>query len=890
MDGSINLLITGGSGSFAVSWVGPNGFSSNDQNLIGLSGGLYIVSVIDLATTLTAQWTVSIEEPDSFTISASVTDLIYCDTNNGAIMVNVVGGSNDFDYFWNDLMGSGFTSTDKDLSDLSPGDYRITVTDNISGCVDSLDVSVVRPAICEQACALNVESTTNNASCPDIDDGVAVINIISGGSAVGRYFVSLDTGKTFEPFKGLDITSFTDKTQGSYLYIVKDSVTACQDTTVANIGISTNLVANIAVDNPECNEDNGALSFNVSGGLVPFEVELIDALGNSSIMSGSGLFQFSGLAEGNYAYSISEQSGCTIVASDSVELVADCSAICNSIVASAHSFEDATCADDPFGRAIIDVTGGANPYEYSLDGAIWFKFISGNTIENLPANGVYNVLVRQDSINLGCNTTVSVTIDAPTEMRFDTPIVTTKNGTCNQNDGAVKIGRVSGGIPNYTYRIDGVPVILPPDSVVNGLSAGTHVCTVTDAANCVANFDFDVQSEGQLKATITDVPVSCTSIFLKAGIRVEIDLDSTSLPGPYELYIARADDPNNGTNYQVPDNGIRTVLELDKDDYLVNLSSISDGGCNLTETISVQGGPEPVDFDIIASDTIVSCKGDVGSITIGNVQGHVDSIFTVQLYSQNHMVLETYMLNILELEGGFTIDQSNTNNLVAGTYYVKVSQSQEECVAIEILSRLITISEPADQLDFQIIEDEVSLSDNPTGSILGEVIPSAGDPYECLVQLVEPAFDMNINDIIAFNEARDWVEAERTGDNVNKYLVKFDSLWAGLYEISVVDDYGCEITVEHTVDYDEAVFIPNVFTPNDDGYNDNFYIRNLPDAGTTVIISSRSGSVVFESDNYHYDNLWDGGDAPDGIYFYNIIMPDGKVYKGWVEKWRGSRP
>ena len=62
---------------------------------------------------------------------------------------------------------------------LYEGTYRVVVTDNISGCVDSLDAVVGRPAICEQPCGLYVESTTNNTSCPDTDDGVAVITSYS---------------------------------------------------------------------------------------------------------------------------------------------------------------------------------------------------------------------------------------------------------------------------------------------------------------------------------------------------------------------------------------------------------------------------------------------------------------------------------------------------------------------------------------------------------------------------------------------------------------------------------------------------------------------------------------------------------------------------------------
>ena len=145
-------------------------------------------------------------------------------------------------------------------------------------------------------------------------------------------------------------------------------------------------------------------------------------------------------------------------------------------------------------------------------------------------------------------------------------------------------------------------------------------------------------------------------------------------------------------------------------------------------------------------------------------------------------------------------------------------------------------------------------------------------------------------DIIEFNEKRRWEEVSSTGENLNRYPHRFDSLWAGTYEIGVRDAYGCEFYIEYTIGYDETVFIPNVFTPNGDGYNDTFYIRNLPESGTKVIISNRNGFVVYRSDDYNIDTLWDGGNLSDGIYYYNISMPNGDSYKGWVEKWSGARP
>ncbi|MCG8311440.1 MAG: gliding motility-associated C-terminal domain-containing protein [Cytophagales bacterium] len=891
-NGTINLLITGGSGSFAISWTGPNMFTSNDQNLSGLEGGLYIVTVIDLVTALTAQWSVQIDEPEGFIINADVTDLTHCDAANGTITLTVTGGSGDFSYAWRDLSGLGFTSTDKDLIDLELGIYRVAVTDNVSGCIDSLDAVVGRPSICEQPCALNVESTTNNTSCPDTEDGVAVINIISGGSGPGNYYVSLDTGKTYTSFEGQDITAIIDKGQGSYLYIVKDTVTGCTDQTIANVGVSTNLLANIGVTNPGCAEDDGIITFNVSGGVVPIEVDIVDSLGNVTTRSGNGFSQFMDLTAGSYFYTVREQSGCSVVASDSIELRVDCTSGCTSLIASAHSFEDATCGSDPNGKAVIDVTGGSSPYQYSVDGNNWIPFISGNVIDQLPPDGTYNIVIRQDSANADCRAEVSVTIDGPPLMILETPIITTQKASCNLNDGAVKVGRVAGGIPPFTYQIDGSFFNLASDSIITDLSAGIHTFSVIDNVGCLADFRFTVDSPGVIAAQLTEVPVSCTSIFLKAGIMIEVDLDSTTLPGPYEAYVAPASDPQNGTVYQIPDNGIRTILNLDKDFYTVNITTGIDGGCSFSETIPVFSGAYPLDFEIIKSDSIVSCIGDIGSITIGNVIGDPDAAFIVQLISESDEILETFELHRYEFEGGFTIDRSKTDKLVAGRYYIKMIQNQKECADVESVSELITIHEPLSQLGFEVFGemDVVSLADHPTGSITGEVIPSGGDPYEVLIQLVDPVFEMNVTDIIKFNESRDWVEVPSTGENLNRYPVTLDSLWAGLYMIDVRDAYGCEFELEHSLGYDSTIFIPNVFTPNDDGYNDSFYIRNLPDEGTKVVISNRNGSVVFESDNYTYNDLWDGGNLSDGIYFYTITTPSGASYKGWVEKWSGARP
>lgn len=61
--------------------------------------------------------------------------------------------------------------------------------------------------------------------------------------------------------------------------------------------------------------------------------------------------------------------------------------------------------------------------------------------------------------------------------------------------------------------------------------------------------------------------------------------------------------------------------------------------------------------------------------------------------------------------------------------------------------------------------------------------------------------------------------------------------------------------------------IPNVMTPNGDGFNDFFEIKGIEHCEKArMIIRNRSGKVVFESK--HYENNWDAHNAEDGVYFY----------------------
>jgi len=64
----------------------------------------------------------------------------------------------------------------------------------------------------------------------------------------------------------------------------------------------------------------------------------------------------------------------------------------------------------------------------------------------------------------------------------------------------------------------------------------------------------------------------------------------------------------------------------------------------------------------------------------------------------------------------------------------------------------------------------------------------------------------------------------------------------------------------------EEYIIPNVFTPNNDNYNDLFKIVYNGDQEYRLLIYNRWGQLMFESNEKEY--LWNGKNAPDGTYFY----------------------
>ncbi|GAB3248796.1 hypothetical protein GCM10027347_05450 [Larkinella harenae] len=95
------------------------------------------------------------------------------------------------------------------------------------------------------------------------------------------------------------------------------------------------------------------------------------------------------------------------------------------------------------------------------------------------------------------------------------------------------------------------------------------------------------------------------------------------------------------------------------------------------------------------------------------------------------------------------------------------------------------------------------------------------------------------------------------------------------YHVRVTSPQGCQFTAQLTVTVTTALYIPDAFTPNHDGLNDNWVIRgieNYPDC--RVEVYNRWGNPVFVSKGYAepWDGRSQGQDVPPAMYHY-VIKP-----------------
>ncbi|MBI4647719.1 MAG: PKD domain-containing protein [Bacteroidia bacterium] len=450
-NGSVELTVTGGTSPYIYIW--SNGETTEDID--NLAPGAYTCTVTDNnGCTATISETIN-EQPPTFTVGFTVTNVQCYGLSNGSATANPSGGTSPYTYSWNTFQ------TSQTASGLSAGVYSVSVSDAGGSCI-------VAPITVTQPNALWVIPSITNPLCYDGNDGTASVTVYDGTSP---YIYSWSDGQT--------TSTATDLTAGVYSVTVQDN-NGCEfliSATITNPPPSVS--ASISGTNITCyGWGNGTASVSHSGGTPPRTI----------LWSTSQNFEnLYNLSPGTYTVTVTDANGCTAI--DSINITQPSELSFNTTVTNVACFNAST--------GVIDLTpsGGTSPYTY-----LWSNSATTEDISGLSA-GIYSVTIT-DATSI-CTATASVSVTQPASM-LTTGITGTDVTSNGGNDGSASL-TVTGGISPYTYLWSNSATT----QNISGLTDGIYDVTITDANTCTTVNTITINQPPVLSTSITGINVKC---------------------------------------------------------------------------------------------------------------------------------------------------------------------------------------------------------------------------------------------------------------------------------------------------------------------------------------------------------------------------------------------
>ena len=215
----------------------------------------------------------------------------------------------------------------------------------------------------------------------------------------------------------------------------------------------------------------------------------------------------------------------------------------------------------------------------------------------------------------------------------------------------------------------------------------------------------------------------------------------------------------------------------------------------------------------------------------------------------------------ISFDGGAFLDQAQFTNLGAADYSIVV-QDQNGCIS----ELSVNLEQPREVV--------VTLTTN----IDGENVIQLGDSVR-----LTAVYDPNIPiDTIRW-------EPDSIGFG-NSNSVWVSPLVTASFSVTIQDTSGCADTdrMSIIVDKDRPVYIPNAFSPNEDGRNDVFFIQSGKGvkAIQSFLIFNRWGETIFELYDFQpndpslgWDGTFRGERMNTGVfaYFVEVEFEDGEV-------------
>ena len=380
----------------------------------------------------------------------------------------------------------------------------------------------------------------------------------------------------------------------------------------------------------------------------------------------------------------------------------------------------------------------------------------------------------------------------------------------------------SGGIPSYLYNWDNSRFDTIQDNTQ--LTSGTHRLVVQDSNSCEASTNFTITIDSLVTPTLSINPIDRACL----GDVVDVELELTNARNfTAAWYVNSTIQADNLTDT------LHTLQNLLDNDTIKLIVSLDDE-CSTETTLEVETivsmiAPPQIAFNF--TETSI-CSGE--TILLEPYLASFDSIIWYD--AQNNIV------------GNDTILSVDSD----GEYTAKVFR--EPCPVV--WSTPINATEIAiPQID---LEASYSFFENENGASVSAYISPATSTFEWL-----------LNNIVIETESLDLILTPIT---TSTYTL-------------VADNEGCNSQKSTTINRLLTLKIPEMFTPNGDGVNDQWIIEgseNYPQL--YVSLYDRWGGQVLEESAGSYSS-WEGKrngkDSPDGIYFFVIrASNDSETIKG----------
>jgi hypothetical protein len=427
---STNLTVNGSSGTTPYTYLWSTNSSSQTISVNPTITTTYTVTITDANNCTNTDEVIVTVNPKP-TVSITKVDAT-CGLSNGSATANPSGGLTPYTYAWSN------TKTSQTISNLSAGNYTVTVTDS-RGCTGTASVSI---------------SNTNGASVnagPDVaicnGSATSLTATPSGGTV--PYTYAWSNGGTTQ------VISVSPAVTTTYTVTVTDNIGClATDQVVVTVNARPSLT-NISKIDAKCGQANGSATANPTGGLSPYTYIW---------SSGENTQTISNKTAGTYLVTVTDSRNCT----------ANASIVINNIAGpTVNAGSDATICSGKSVNLTAAPSGGTSPFTYAWSGG------AGNTqtVTVSPTGSITYTVTVTDANNCTATDNVIVNVNPVPNVNAGSDV-----GVC-VGSSATLIAVGSGGTPSYSYTWNN-PASSGAQKIVTPTTTTTYTVTVADQNGC----------------------------------------------------------------------------------------------------------------------------------------------------------------------------------------------------------------------------------------------------------------------------------------------------------------------------------------------------------------------------------------------------------------------